>query len=127
MQLTVSYWNVTVLHKVLVLPSLVQNSFSKVYSFCLYLWFLNRLPWIAPEWYDNRFSLSSEYDVYAFGICLWEIFSYGERPLKNVSKVEVSSLTSKNAYHFSSVRLYYQFSTNLANFNSFQSSKYELI
>ncbi|KAL3312095.1 Tyrosine-protein kinase ZAP-70, partial [Cichlidogyrus casuarinus] len=39
------------------------------------------LEWYAPECI-NYYKFDSKLDVWSFGITLWEMFSYGERPYK---------------------------------------------
>jgi len=52
------------------------------------------LRWMAPESLEKgEFSIAS--DVYSFGIVLWEIFSFGERPWSNFSNDNVLELVSK--------------------------------
>lgn len=50
-----------------------------------------RLPiaWMSPEAISYlRFTSSS--DVFSFGVCMWECFSYGEMPWQGMSSAEVS-------------------------------------
>eukprot|EP00043_Microstomoeca_roanoka_P020409 m.247818 g.247818 ORF g.247818 m.247818 type:complete len:481 (-) comp17159_c0_seq9:169-1611(-) len=50
--------------------------------------------WLAPECIaDNHFSLAS--DVFAFGVLLWETFSYGQRPWAGFSNPEVAQNVSQ--------------------------------
>lgn len=44
--------------------------------------------WTAPEAFQNR-KFSSASDVWSFGILMWEVMSYGERPYWDMSNQEV--------------------------------------
>lgn len=45
--------------------------------------------WTAPEAFQHR-KFSSASDVWSFGILMWEVMSYGERPYWDMSNQEVS-------------------------------------
>lgn len=47
--------------------------------------------WTAPEAFQHR-KFSSASDVWSFGVLMWEVMSYGERPYWNMSNQEVSSI-----------------------------------
>jgi len=49
-----------------------------------------RLPWIAPECYRKLAAMTTESDIYAFGMTLWEMFSLGKRPYGSLSASDVS-------------------------------------
>jgi len=54
-----------------------------------------RLPWIALERWTNLANETTESDVYSFGMTVWEIFSYGDRPLSfihSIDQVEINPL-----------------------------------
>ena len=44
--------------------------------------------WTAPEAFQHR-KFSSVSDVWSFGILMWEVMSYGERPYWDMSNQEV--------------------------------------
>lgn len=44
--------------------------------------------WTAPEAFQHR-KFSSASDVWSFGILMWEVMSYGERPYWDMSNQEV--------------------------------------
>uniref|UniRef100_A0A4W5QB11 receptor protein-tyrosine kinase n=1 Tax=Hucho hucho TaxID=62062 RepID=A0A4W5QB11_9TELE len=46
--------------------------------------------WTAPEAFQHR-KFSSASDVWSFGVLMWEVMSYGERPYWDMSNQEVSS------------------------------------
>jgi len=48
-----------------------------------------RLPWIAPECYGKLSAMTTESDVYAFGVTLWEMFSLGKRPYERLTADDV--------------------------------------
>ena len=51
--------------------------------------------WMAPEtirYNSRKFSAAS--DVWAFGVVVWEIFTFGQRPYYNLSNQEVWFLVS---------------------------------
>lgn len=48
------------------------------------------LRWAAPEVIAHRKHTTSS-DVWSFGIVMWEVMSYGERPYWDMSDQEVSS------------------------------------
>lgn len=51
--------------------------------------------WYPPESLkDKLFSIKS--DVWTFGITLWEIFSFGDRPWSNLGSTQVSWLEERN-------------------------------
>jgi serine/threonine protein kinase len=68
---------------------------------------LERLPWIAPECYEKLNLMSLDSDIYSFGICLWEIFSYGTRPYEALSSEEVW-------YHHQKFPCYYSIINSLS-------------
>ncbi|KAL0172386.1 hypothetical protein M9458_032697, partial [Cirrhinus mrigala] len=43
--------------------------------------------WTAPEAFQHR-KFSSASDVWSFGILMWEVMSYGERPYWDMSNQE---------------------------------------
>lgn len=45
--------------------------------------------WTAPEAFQHR-KFSSASDAWSFGILMWEVMSYGERPYWDMSNQEVS-------------------------------------
>ena len=52
--------------------------------------------WMAPEtiqYTSRKFSAAS--DVWAFGVVLWEIFTFGQRPYFNLSNEEVHAYLQK--------------------------------
>lgn len=55
---------------------------------CFFL--LLRLPWIAPECYNQLRDISLHSDRYSFGVMLWEMFSVGQRPWDDKDPAEVS-------------------------------------
>lgn len=44
--------------------------------------------WTAPEAFQHR-KFSTASDVWSFGILMWEVMSYGERPYWDMSNQEV--------------------------------------
>lgn len=48
-----------------------------------------RLPikWMAPESLQEKF-YDTKSDVWSYGVLLWEIYSYGEQPYRNVATYE---------------------------------------
>lgn len=46
--------------------------------------------WTAPEAFQHR-KFSSASDAWSFGVLMWEVMSYGERPYWDMSNQEVSS------------------------------------
>uniref|UniRef100_A0A673IGR8 receptor protein-tyrosine kinase n=1 Tax=Sinocyclocheilus rhinocerous TaxID=307959 RepID=A0A673IGR8_9TELE len=44
--------------------------------------------WTAPEAFQHR-KFSSASDIWSFGILMWEVMSYGERPYRDMSNQEV--------------------------------------
>jgi focal adhesion kinase 1 len=49
------------------------------------------IKWMAPESINFR-KFTSRSDVWMFGVCMWEVFSYGARPYQNVRNVDVVRL-----------------------------------
>ena len=56
-----------------------------------------RLPWIAPECYGKLSAMTSESDVFAFGVTMWEMFSLGKRPHESFPPSEV--IVSHQLFH----------------------------
>ena len=44
--------------------------------------------WTAPEAFQHR-KFSSASDIWSFGVLMWEVMSYGERPYWDMSNQEV--------------------------------------
>ncbi|KAI3381881.1 hypothetical protein SNEBB_010180 [Seison nebaliae] len=49
------------------------------------------IKWMAPESINFRQFFKSS-DIWMFGVCMWEIFSYGVKPWSNRSNREISSI-----------------------------------
>ena len=72
---------------------------SKIYREAYYLLHGRTLPirWMPPEAItDDEFSTAS--DIWAFGVLLWELFTYGEHPFRNLTNRQVITKVSR---HFS--------------------------
>ena len=52
--------------------------------------------WTAPEAIAFR-KFTSASDVWSYGIVMWEVMSFGERPYWDMSNQDVSSFTFKSA------------------------------
>jgi len=47
--------------------------------------------WHAPEAMTDKPKFSIDSDVWAFGITIWEIFSFGQVPYPNITDVRIIS------------------------------------
>ena len=62
------------------------NHFSIILCGCF------RTAWLAPEQYRDLRTLTIYTDRYSYGVCLWEIFSLGQRPYEGLSHDKVRVL-----------------------------------
>ncbi|XP_013776331.1 tyrosine-protein kinase JAK2-like [Limulus polyphemus] len=78
-----------------------ENSFRvKLADPGIYSYSLSDIHWIPPEYYA-KFTLvskSSAADVWAFGTTVWEIFSYGQKPLDGTNPSEAKDLYQKGVH-----------------------------
>lgn len=83
-----------------VLGSLIRLDKSSLCS-----WQGGKIPirWTAPEAIAYR-KFSSSSDVWSYGVVMWEVMSYGERPYWNLTNRDVSTKSSHN-WHFSVISL----------------------
>lgn len=65
--------------------------YHDTFIFTIFLHQGSKIPvrWTAPEAFQHR-KFSSASDVWSFGILMWEVMSYGERPYWDMSNQEVS-------------------------------------